>query len=87
MARNGRCKGGQGKSELENGGKRREKKMEEKKREKMRKKCAERKICKGQVGEKVDGEIKDEDPAGGVRVNLFWFHLNKETGDVLLYSE
>ena len=30
MARNGRCKGGQGKSELENGGKRREKKMEEK---------------------------------------------------------
>ena len=23
----------------------------------MRKKCAERKICKGQVGEKVDGEI------------------------------
>lgn len=57
-----------------------------KEREKM-KKCAERKICKGQVGEKVDGEIKDEDPAGGVRVNLFWFHLNKETGDVLLYSE
>ena len=53
----------------------------------MRKKCAERKICKGQVGEKVDGEIMDEDPAGGVRVNLFWFHLNKQTGDVLPYSE
>ena len=40
-----------------------------KKREKIRKKCAERKICKGQVGEKVDGEIKDEDAAGGVGVN------------------
>lgn len=44
-----------------------------KKEGKDEKKCAERKICKGQVGEKVDGEIKDEDPAGGVRVNLFCF--------------
>lgn len=67
MARNGRCKGGQGKTELENGGKRRGEWR--KKREKIRKKCAERKIRKGQVGAKVDGEIKDEDAAGGVRVN------------------
>ena len=36
---------------------------------KDKKKCAERKICKGQVGAKVDGEVKDEDAAGGVRVN------------------
>ena len=59
----------------------------EEKEGKDKKKCAERKICKGQVGAKVDGEVKDEDAAGGVRVNLFWFHLNKETGDVLPYSE
>ena len=44
-----------------------------KKREKIRKKCAERKICKGQVAEKVYGEIKDEDAAGGVRVNSVLF--------------
>ena len=39
MARNGRCKGGQGKSELENGGKRREKKMEEKRGREITENC------------------------------------------------
>lgn len=47
MARNGRCKGGQGKTELENGGKRRERKMEEKEGKDEKKNVQRGKYVKG----------------------------------------